>query len=196
MLYLVSFFVRFYVSISLTRISLFISSFHLIISSFSQGPQPRLVNFFEAICANGTSPVKSNQEMILRMTWNLEEDRSKLYMELESVSNNILKKFAGKKKLKEYSKVKRLPGGDLNDGTVVKSKKPSSLDKLPDNFLGKEEYSAGFPPVFVRWSGIVNWKQKMENHLFWSPSDMINLEVVDFNGRPLVRLEEFCWVRD
>ena len=33
------------------------------------GPQPRLVNFFEAICTARGRTVKANQDMVLRVTW-------------------------------------------------------------------------------------------------------------------------------
>lgn len=33
------------------------------------GPQPRLVNFFSAICEVNQAPQKANQEMILRLVW-------------------------------------------------------------------------------------------------------------------------------
>jgi hypothetical protein len=156
------------------------------------GPQPRLVNFFEAICASGDSPVKSNQEMILRMTWRLPEDRAKLYLEVESVPEPVLKKL--NVKITKYDKVKRLPGGDLNDGSIVKTPTTKSSD-APAAYLGKGEADAGFPPVFVRWSGNPSWTPKMDTFLFWSPDQMVQpLTTVNFNGRLLVRIEEFCWV--
>ena len=49
------------------------------------GPQPRLVNFFEAICSVGGVAVKANQEMILRLTWMDSNAREHYFLETKAL---------------------------------------------------------------------------------------------------------------
>jgi len=148
------------------------------------GPQPRLVNFFESICAIDNMPVKANQEMILRICWRVQEDRSKLFVEMCSLQTD---------KVKTYGDLSRLPGGDY----IAKNTPAPQPETPPSDFYGKPEFDAGLNPVFVYWSGHAQWTVGMSNSLFFTPSCMTGndgLEVTSYKGRSMVRIEEFCWV--
>lgn len=147
------------------------------------GPQPRLVNFFESICAIDDLPVKANQEMILRICWRLPEDRTKLFVEM--VSMRI--------KAEEYGDLSRSPGGDYTGGKGI----PPKQDTPPAAYYGKDDFTDD--PVFVHWAGHDRWSQGMDNYLFFGPTAMTGdggLEVKQRKGQALVRIEEFCWVAE
>jgi len=153
------------------------------------GPQPRLVVFFESICAIGSMPVKSNQEMILRIAWRLTENREKLFVEMKTLNNS---------RSKPFGEVSRLPNGELKEHAAVATK--TSSQDIPDDYLGKKDLEAGFDPVFVHWKGHSKWKQRMEDFLFFSASEMTNpqkgkgLPTISHGDHDLVRIEDFCWV--
>jgi hypothetical protein len=156
------------------------------------GPQPRLVNFFEAICTSNQLPVKANQEMIVRMTWMDPRERSKLYLEVGTIPKSNLQNSIYTRKL---DVVKRLPGGDLNNGKVISLRNDSSMKNQPSGYLGQAEYEEGLDPVFIRWKGTPTWTQKQDDYLFWSPSELVSpLTSIEYMGNEHVRIEEFCWV--
>eukprot|EP00615_Pteridomonas_danica_P005853 CAMPEP_0114339576 /NCGR_PEP_ID=MMETSP0101-20121206/7817_1 /TAXON_ID=38822 ORGANISM="Pteridomonas danica, Strain PT" /NCGR_SAMPLE_ID=MMETSP0101 /ASSEMBLY_ACC=CAM_ASM_000211 /LENGTH=2941 /DNA_ID=CAMNT_0001472581 /DNA_START=113 /DNA_END=8938 /DNA_ORIENTATION=+ len=151
------------------------------------GPQPRLVNFFEAICTVQGRAVKANQEMVLRLTWMKPEIRSKTYLELHVVD------FDKIPAQKPYGNV-ALPGGGYTDGKL----KRNEMKHHPKNFIGKDYYEReeGFAPVYVSWSGSNDWKRDIEE-LWYSPESLgiPSFRVKDVaDGREIVRLEELCWV--
>jgi len=76
-------------------------------------PQPRLINFFEAICTVGGVAVKANQEMILRLTWMNEEARNSAYLVTREYTAEEMTPV-----LPELPKVK-LPTGKLTDGKIL-----------------------------------------------------------------------------
>lgn len=146
------------------------------------GPQPRLVNFFESICAIDDLPVKANQEMILRICWRLPEDRTKLFVEMVSMRMD---------KPDEYGELSRLPGGDY----IAKNTAAVKQDTPPVAYYGKENFTDY--PVFVHWAGHEKWSQGMPDYLFFGPSAMTGkggLKVRRMKDKALVRIEEFCWV--
>ena len=51
------------------------------------------VNFFEAICTVNDKPIKKNQEMILRMLWWKEEDRKRVFLEIDAVPAAVIAKL-------------------------------------------------------------------------------------------------------
>jgi hypothetical protein len=51
------------------------------------------VNFFEAICTVNDKPIKRNQEMILRMLWWSEEDRKRVFLEIDAVPAAVVVKL-------------------------------------------------------------------------------------------------------
>jgi hypothetical protein len=155
------------------------------------GPQPRLVSFFEAICTVDGVAVKSNQEMILRLTWMNEDARSKAYLFTQSFD---IAKNPTQPALPKLPPVP-LPSGEKTDGKLAKG----AAKKHPPNFIGKELYESdsSFHPVFVRWLGDDNWGPNMDA-LFHSPKSL-NMKTFDFgrDGRPeqvWCRIEDLCWV--
>jgi hypothetical protein len=181
------------------------------------GPQPRLINFFEAICTVDGNAVKANQEMILRLTWMNVENRKKTYLttsnfnlfensndeyEIIPMNNNIIIKQNNKKGgknslLYDYPKVK-LPSGELMDGKVNKA----NIAKHPPKFIGKDIYESesGFYPVFVKWFGADHWTQN-QDALFWSAKSLniptfqiISKKTENNNDDEWCRIESLCWV--
>ena len=159
------------------------------------GPQPRLVNFFEAICTAGGNPIKSNQEMVLRLTWMNEEWRKKAFLSTMAVTGMA----------------KKLPKlGDVVDPSGAVSAKHDSkaiTAKAPADYIGKDIYESeeGLPAVFVQWSWSDNWQPGMDE-LFWAPSKLgLGYPVYELRGAPdkkkggrssWVRIEDLCWIQD
>ena len=84
-------------------------------------PQPRLINFFEAICAVDGVAVKANQELIIRLTWMNEEARNSTYLMTREYT---AEEMASKTKvlrspLPVLPKV-QLPTGEFTDGKIPK----------------------------------------------------------------------------
>jgi hypothetical protein len=151
------------------------------------GPQPRLVNFFEAICTVQGRAVKANQEMVLRLTWMNPEVRARTYLQLHVVDYDQIPAQ------KPYGPVS-LPGGGFTDGKL----KRNEMGHHPGNFIGKDYYEReeGFAPVYISWSGDGSWKRGIDA-LWWSPESLgiPSFRVKDVNdNNEIVRLEELCWV--
>lgn len=92
------------------------------------GPQPRLVNFFEAVCTVNVQPVKANQEMILRLTWIDEVARRKVYLETRAAMGPEVTS-----KLPAYGPVMS-PSGEMANGRVdVEQARKNS----PAAYIGK-----------------------------------------------------------
>ena len=129
-----------------------------------QGPQTRLVNFFEAICTVGSLPVKANQEMVLRLTWMDEATRRRTYLETAAFDAAAVRSPNA-----PFSKV-RDASGALTDGKIDRAE---SRWKFPMKYIGKEQFEAegGWQPVFVRWEGSDSWQPGMDP-LWWSPQSM------------------------
>jgi len=159
------------------------------------GPQPRLVNFFEAICTAGGKPVKGNQEAVLRLTWMNEEWRSKIYLQTQAFSGHSAQ-------LPAYGDVLD-PSGAVcaaHDSAAIKA-------KAPKDYIGKASFesSEGLPAVFVQWSGSDAWKKGLDE-LFWAPSKLglgipvypLPSSVSDGTGtsQQWVRIEDLCWIQD
>jgi hypothetical protein len=154
------------------------------------GPQPRLVNFFEAICTVEGRAVKANQEMVLRLTWMNDANRAKTYLRTSAITEPTNPPLPALKAVP-------LPSGVLSDGKLDREK----AKKFPAEYIGKNvmESDQGLPPVFVQWDGADKWGKGMPE-LFWSPA-ALGIPVYDKGSdkRPeelWVRIEDLCWVLD
>ena len=157
----------------------------------SLGPQPRLVNFFEAICTVEGRAVKANQEMVLRLTWMNEENRNKMFLSTKAFDP---KTSTPTPALRPLSPV-REPSGKLNDGKLP----AGAAAKFPPKYLGKDvfEGEGSLHPIFVQWKCEDAWTSNVDA-LYWSPS-ALGIPVYDLgkDRRPedaWVRVEDLCWV--
>jgi len=104
------------------------------------GPQERLINFLESISDVEGRPIKSNQEMILRLVWMNDDAR-------QNTTLNVFERRGDK--LPSFGSVK-LPSGEYTTIT-----RPNSFKDFPQAYLGKEVYESieGFAPIYVSWKG-------------------------------------------
>ena len=151
------------------------------------GPQPRLVDFYSAICSVSGRTVQQNQEMVLRLLWMPTEVRRAIFVEVEAVPDVVMKKLG--QAVRSYPPVGRLPAGDLAEARPEPAAPPA-------RYVGKEEVKAGLAPVYLRWSGHDAWKPGMVDHLFFGPSAMgaspSGAPIAHFCGYDLVSLQDNC----
>jgi len=175
------------------------------------GPQPRLVNFFEAMCTVEGRPVKANQEMILRLTWMNEGNRAASFLTTRGFD---AAKAAAMTPPPAALPSVREPSGTMTDGRVT----AAAAAGFPPDYIGKAKAEAAvaaaaakgsaggfFPAMFVQWSGADGWGPGMDDALFHSPT-ALGLPLYDTGGggaagggRPedrWVRLEDLAWVLD
>ena len=112
-----------------------------------------------SICTVDGRAVKSNQEMVLRLTWMRIEMRQKLFLELIPLDTTT----DASSDSREFGPV-RQPSGAMTDGKLKKS----AMGHHPTDYIGKREYErpGGFSPVYVMWLGSPRWKEDMDE-LYW-----------------------------
>ena len=118
------------------------------------GPNPRLMSFFTAICSCLDQPILSNQETILHHLIMDKEKHSKILLDVKEDENSVPQEW------------------ELHRGS---SMNPSPLDE-PENYLGKKEAKEGWKMIIVSWDKLatmenfyINGRQYCDIGEFCSP---------------------------
>jgi hypothetical protein len=143
------------------------------------GPQPRLISFFSSVCSVNGTPIKANQEMILRQIWLKEEVREKLLVQVftEPISKRPVN---SEYKMQDTDRF-------LSDVT-----------KFPEAYIGKTEAESPdfFAPVYITWPSSYHWKQ--DSAMFHGPDELgypvLPYQMGETENKMIVRIEDLCWV--
>ena len=142
------------------------------------GPQPRLLEFFEAICTVEGRSIVANQEMILRFAWIKEEERKQFFVETKSIKERNMVPV-----LKKYPSVR--------DPTTFRMTSGFNVPKFEAPFIGKEATKKSMPFVFLHWESSKVWMEGLDGSLYWSPA-ALDIQVYRTVGddKVWIRLEE------
>jgi hypothetical protein len=118
------------------------------------GPNPRLMSFFTAICSCLNQPILSNQETVLQHLIMDEEKHSKILLNIKEDESSVPQEWS------------------LHKGSVMN---PSPLVE-PEAYLGKEEAKKGWKMITVSWDKLatmenfyINGRQYCDLGEFCSP---------------------------